>query len=467
MSDADHVAQAILDDYAARSPSSRAAFRTAAEVLPGGDTRSMITYTPYPLYFDEGEGAHVKDVDGNRYLDVLSNYGALVHGHNHPALVAAVREQVGRGTAPGGPSLLQIRHAERLCARVPALERLRYCNSGTEATMWAIRTARAFTGRDLIVKIDGGYHGTHDWGHVSAFITSGPRFPQRLPGLPDARLAQGVPRAVLECVVTVPFNDLDAVRRVLRECRGEVAGVLVEPMLGVGGGVPAEPGYLEGLRTATEQEGALLILDECATFRIGPWQVRHDLRPDLTTFSKIIGGGLPIGVFGGRADVMAIFDPSGPDPVYHASAFGANNLSLAAGIAALDHFGPDDIDRLNAMGGRLRALLDDAARERGIAGHAMGAGSLGYFHFGADRPRDAAATAALRHGREDLRALLHLHLLNQGFLTARHGLLCLSLPMDDADVTAFAAAFAHALDTLRPYLAERHPDLLAPAPAMP
>ncbi|MER7134787.1 aspartate aminotransferase family protein, partial [Streptosporangium saharense] len=387
MSDAGHVAQAILHDYAARSPSSRAAFRAAAKVLPGGDTRTMTTYTPYPLYFDAGEGAQVRDVDGNRYLDVLSNYGALVHGHNHPALVAAVRDQVGLGTAPGGPSPLQILHAERLCARIPALERVRYCNSGTEATMWAIRTARAFTGRDVIVKIDGGYHGTHDWGHVSAFLTSGPSFPQRL-GLPDARLARGVPRVVLECVVAVPFNDLDAVRRVLRAYRGEVAGVLVEPMLGVGGGVPAEPGYLEGLRTVTEREGVLLILDECATFRVGPWQVRHDLWPDLSTFSKIIGGGLPIGVFGGRADVMAVFDPSGRDPVYHASAFGANNLSLAAGVAALDHFGSGDIDRLNAMGGRLRALLDEAARERGVAGHAVGAGSLGYLHIGAERPRD-------------------------------------------------------------------------------
>ncbi|WP_018653731.1 aspartate aminotransferase family protein [Actinomadura flavalba] len=465
MSEADRVARGIADRYAGRSPASRAAFADASRVLPGGDTRTMVTYSPYPLYFDRGEGARVRDVDGNWYLDVLSNYGALVHGHNHPALVAAVRDQVGRGTAPGGPSTLQIRHAERLCARMPALERVRYCNSGTEATMWAIRTARAFTGRDVIIKIDGGYHGTHDWGHVSAFITAGPGFAQSVPGLPEARLAHGVPRAVLTCVVAVPFNDLAAARRALRWHRGRVAAVLVEPMLGVGGGVPADPAYLHGLREVTRHEGVLLVLDECATFRVGPWQVREGLRPDLTTLSKIIGGGLPIGVFGGRADVMAVFDPAGGDPVYHASAFGANNLSLAAGNAALDHFGSDDIDRLNAMGERLRARLDDVAAERGVLGHAVGAGSLSYFHFGAGVPRNAADSAARREGRDRLRALLHLHLLNQGFLTARHGLLCLSLPMDDGDVDAFVAAYADALEALLPYLSHYHPDLLASSAA--
>ncbi|MFJ9655743.1 aspartate aminotransferase family protein [Streptomyces microflavus] len=464
MSEGQDVAQKINERYRELSPASATAFAAAAGSLPGGDTRTMITYDPYPLYFNRGEGARVQDLDGRWYHDLVANYGALTHGHNHPELIRAVNDQMQRGTALGGPSPLQYQHADLLCARVPALERLRYCNSGTEATMWALRAARAFTGRDVIVKIDGGYHGTHDWGHVSAFIHGGKTLRQPLLDLPPANLAPGVPESVLMSVVTVPFNDANAVADVLARLPGRVAGLIVEPVLGVGGGIPARPGYLAELRQLTAQEGVVLIFDECATFRLGPWQVKHNIEPDLSTFSKIVGGGLPIGVFGGNAEIMAMFDPARPEPLYHASAFGGNSLSLAAGIAALETFGGAEISHLDALGDTLRKGLDAAARKAGVVGRAVGEGGLSYFHFGAVQPQNASDTAAARRGRDQLRALVHLHLLNEGFLTARHGLMCQHIVTDMSVVEEFVEVFASTLRLLRPYIGQYHPDLLEDVP---
>lgn len=467
MTPGDHVAQQVTERYRALSPTSARAFEAAAASLPGGDTRTMTTYAPHPLYFSRGEGARVRDLDGRWYHDMVANYGALAHGHNHPALTRAVHDQIEHGTALGGPSTLQYEHADMLRARVPELQRLRYCNSGTEATMWALRTARAYTGRDVVVKIDGGYHGTHDWGHVSAFMSGGTTHRQQLPGLPSANLAPGVPDTVLRSVVTVPFNDTEVVADVMSRLDGQVAAVIVEPVLGVGGGIPAHPGYLQELRRLTARHGVLLIFDECATFRLGPWQVKHAVSPDLSTFSKIVGGGLPIGVFGGRADIMSLFSPSHPQPVYHASAFGGNSLSLAAGIAALRAFGTPEIAHLDRLGTRLRRGLDTAARHAGVLGRSVGEGGMSYFHFGARPPQNAADTAAARQGRGRLRALVHLHLLNEGFLTARHGLMCQHIVTTPSVVDAFVEAFASTLRLLRPYLAENHPELLTGAPTVP
>ncbi|WP_197736979.1 aspartate aminotransferase family protein [Rhodococcus rhodnii] len=420
----------------------------------------MTSYKPYPTYFAEGRGGRLTDLDGNEYRDFLANYGALVHGHDHPALTEATTRQLARASAPGGPTPLQYEHAERLIARVPSLERVRYCNSGTEATMWAIRTARAFTGRDLVIKMDGGYHGTHDWAEVSPFITGGTAVPQNLSGLPDAQLPRGIPSVVADCVCAVPINDLDVIERVFEERGEEIACVIVEPMMGVAGGIRARPEYLERLRSLCTRDGALLVFDECVTFRLGTWQARFGPVPDLTTLSKIIGGGLPIGVFGGRRDVMDIFDPQGDAPVYHASAFGANSASLAAGCAALDHFSGEDIDDLERKGNRLRGLLEEEASAIGIAATAVGQGSLTYFHFGTGDPRNAAETTKRREGREPLRALVHLALLNRGFATAKHGLICVSIPTTDTDIDRFARAYGSVLEELRPIVEEHHPELI-------
>ncbi|GAB3545109.1 glutamate-1-semialdehyde 2,1-aminomutase [Actinopolyspora lacussalsi] len=457
----ERIAQKIVDEYEDRTSASRSAFLKAQDHMPGGDTRTMTSYWPYPVYFDKGQENTVRDLDGNWYTDFLANYGALVHGHNHPALIEAVHEQIEKGTAPGGPTLVQIEHARRMRERVPSLEKLRYCNSGTEATMWAIRTARAFTGRDLVIKIHGGYHGTHDWSQISAFVVAGGEFEQYDRALDPVQVSPGVPESVLNSVLSIPYNDTATARRVLGDYAERVAAVIVEPVLGVGGGIPAELDFMRTLRDLTDGIGSLIIFDECATFRVGPWQLKHDVRPDLTTFSKIVGGGLPIGVFGGRSDVMKIFDPlSESEPVFHASAFGGNSLSLASGIAALDNFGSDEIERLNELGSALRAGLDRMAAREGIAGDAVGFGSISYFHFGSGRLDNAADTAARRANRATLRGLMHLELLNKGFLLGRHGIICLSTPTSNEAVSDLTSAFGEVLCKLRPYIAHHHPDLL-------
>ncbi|MEV6123071.1 aminotransferase class III-fold pyridoxal phosphate-dependent enzyme [Streptomyces sp. NPDC052077] len=450
----------MRETYERSTPSSASAARRAARSLPGGDTRSMTWHAPYPLYLTRGEGTRVQDADGKWYEDMIANYGALAHGHNHPAIVASVAAQVARGTAPGGPTAVQYEHAERLRSLNPSLERVRYCNSGTEATMWAVRAARAYTGRDVIVKMDGGYHGTHEWGQVNAFFNANRSAPAVLDGLPEAQLAPGVPLTTANDVVAVPFNDAAALGAVLDHLSDQVAAVIVEPVLGVGGGIPAAPGYLAAVRRLTSAADVLLILDECATLRLGPWQVKHGLTPDLTTHSKIIGGGLPLGVFGGRKDIMSLFDPAGSSPIYHASAFGGNSLSLAAGIAALDRFGKDEIGHLDRLGERLRSGVDAAAASANIAARAIGEGGLSYVHFGAAHPRNAADTARLREGRSELRSLLHLSLLRAGFLTAPHGLLCQHVLTQPEQVDAFVEAYGNALDTLHPYIATHHPELI-------
>lgn len=454
------VAQNIIERYKTLSPRSAAAFKTAAEFLPGGDTRTMTSYRPYPLYFQRGKDTRLLDIDGVWREDFLCNYGALIHGHDFAPIVKAIQEQVALSVLPGGPSTLQYEHAELLRTFVPSMERVRYCNSGTEATMWAIRTARAYTKKEIIIKIDGGYHGTHDWAHVNAFITTGNNTPQAISGLPPAHLAHGVPKGVLESMVAVPFNDLETATRVMNELKGKVAGFIVEPVMGVGGALVADTSYLAGLRKLCTEHDVVLIFDECASIRVGPWQVKHGITPDLSTFSKLVGGSLPFGVFGGRADIMAIFDPFGSDPVYHAGAYGANNLSLAAGIAALKHMHASDFNYITELGDRLRKGLTDIAASVGVVGRAVGEGGMTYFHFTDTPPRNAADTARIRKGKDELRALVHLQLLNEGFVTARHGLLCQHIMTETSTVDAFIQAYGNTLEMLIPYIAEKHPELL-------
>lgn len=456
----DPIAQTITERYIKAAPRSAGAFKTAAEFLPGGDTRTMTSYRPFPLYFEQGNQTQLQDIDGVWREDFLGNYGALIHGHNHPAIVTAIQEQAALGILPGGPTTLQYEHAELLRNLVPSMERVRYCNSGTEATMWAIRTARAYTKRDIIIKIDGGYHGTHDWANVNAFIATGDTQPQAVKGLPPAYLAHGVPKGILESVIAVPYNDIETATRVMNELRGQIAGFIVEPVLGVGGAVAADPKYLAALRKLCTEQDAVLIFDECASIRVGPWQVKHGITPDLSTFSKVVGGGLPFGVFGGRADIMAIFDPFGPNPVYHAGAYGANNLSLAAGIAAMKHLHASDFDHLTALGERLRKGLTAAAISVGVVGQAIGEGGMTYFHFTDTAPHNATDTVRIRKGRDELRALVHLQLLNEGFVTARHGLLCQHIMTEPSAVDSFIQAYGNTLEMLVPYISQHHPELI-------
>jgi glutamate-1-semialdehyde 2,1-aminomutase len=292
----------VIADYRASSPRSAALHEAARRVMPGGDTRTVAFHAPYPLVITQGRGCRVQDADGRTYVDLLNNYTSLIHGHAHSAVVAAVSERLPFGTAFPAPNEAQTRLAQIIVDRVASVDMVRFCNSGSEAVMNALRAARAFTNRDLIVKMEGGYHGTYD--DVEVSVRPDPRDPAAGPDrAPTAVLGtRGVPENTIDNVLVTPLNDIEAVERLMRERGTEIAAVIVEPVMGSAGMLPGDQAFVEALRALTLEHEALLIFDEVMSFRLEPggMQQHYRVRPDLTTFAKIIGGGFPVGGFGGR-----------------------------------------------------------------------------------------------------------------------------------------------------------------------
>ncbi|MDE0374764.1 MAG: aminotransferase class III-fold pyridoxal phosphate-dependent enzyme [bacterium] len=359
--------QGVVDEYRRLTPRSAALFVRGGGVLPGGDTRYSITTRPHPPYFDRGEGPHIWDVDGNRRLDLNNNSTALVHGHAHPEIVAAVRSQAGSGTAWGGHNPSELDWADIICERVPSIERVRFANSGTEANMHMLKVARAFTGRDLVLKLDGAYHGTYD-----AF-----EFASGQDGHAAASTG-GVPANLAENVVLGAWGDTDGVAALVREHADQLAAVILTPFRSAGGFAHPPEGFLETLRAVTADEGVLLLFDEVISLRLamGGAQDRYGVVPDMTALGKLIGGGLPVGAFGGRADIMAVTDPLGDMKVALAGTFNANPMTAAAGVAGLRLLTPEVCERIDHLGRVLREGLSTAVAERGLPLRVEGGGSL-------------------------------------------------------------------------------------------
>ncbi len=307
-------------------------FRRAQELIPGGvnsPVRACRSVGCNPPFIARGQGAHLFDADGNEYIDYVGSWGPLLLGHRHPEIVRALERALAYGTSFGAPTEQETELAEAITEAVPSIEMVRLVNSGTEATMSAIRVARGFTGRDLIVKFEGCYHG-----HVDSLLVKAGSGMATL-GIPDT---QGVPKAFADTTIALPYNDADAVEQAFHLRGHEIAAVIVEPVAGNMGVVPPAPGYLEALREITQRHGALLIFDEVMTgFRVafGGAQERYRIRPDLTTLGKVIGGGLPVGAYGGRRDIMSRVAPAGP--IYQAGTLSGNPLAVAAGLAMLRH----------------------------------------------------------------------------------------------------------------------------------
>ena len=446
----------IQETYIKRTGESRARDRLARKHLPGGDTRSTLYYSPYPTYMRYGSGCRLFDWDGKEYLDFLSNYASLIHGHAHPEITDAACQEMEKGTIFGAPSEIQFLHAGHICQRTPGIDTLRYCNSGTEATMFAMRAARAFTGKDGVIKMDGGYHGTHDVAEVNLIPDI------QAQGLPSHNIARGVPSSTIQDVFIAPFNDLDAVENLLSQHRERIAAVIVEPIMGASGLINPLPGYLKGLREITSRSDSLLIFDEVITYRLntGGMQAIEKTTPDLTTLGKFIGGGFPVGAFGGRQDIMAVYDPQSSEPVGHGGTFNGNNVTLAAGMVALNMLDQQAIDRLNNMGDRLRAGLERVLKSVGILGQITGKGSLMSLHFGGETPLNALAAALGARKNKEFFSLLHLQLANLGIHTAPRGMYIVSTPMSDTEIDRAIDAFEETLDLLKPGISENHPDLI-------
>jgi glutamate-1-semialdehyde 2,1-aminomutase len=415
---------------------SAALFARARRVMPGGNTRHMITFDPYVIYADRGQGCRVIDVDGNSYIDWVNTFSALIHGYGHPDIQAAVTRQLERMTTCILPTEVEIELAELLVERLPAVEQVRFANSGTEAVMVAVKAARGHTGRPLIVKCEGGYHGQYDFVEPSFLPTPenwGPR--ERPAVMPFAR---GTPQGVLDNVVVIPFNELEISMALLEERAHQIAGVIIDPYPARLGFTAAEPAFLQALREFCDRNGSVLIFDEvfCNRASYHGAQGRAGVLPDLVTLGKIIGGGFAIGAIGGRAAVMAVFDNlAGPLAVSHSGTFTGNPIAMAAGLAAMRLLTPETFDRLEQQGDRLREGLTRQIDAAGLAMRANGFGSMTSLQLFRD-PIRTYREFHLQSGAGYLRRMqdLHRHLLNEGVLMATRGLMIGSTPMTDADI---------------------------------
>jgi glutamate-1-semialdehyde 2,1-aminomutase len=424
-----------LAEYRRQNPTSLSRFEQAKAVIPGGNTRLTAYFAPYPFYAVKGEGSRIYDLDGNVRLDFYNNATSLIFGHAYPPVVAAISDQASKGTAFAIPTEPEVELAQLLAARLPSVEQIRFTNSGTEGVLFAVRAARVFTAREKIAKFEGGYHGTTD--HVSVSVTpdlthaGDARRPAPVPA------SAGVTRGTLDDVLILPFNDLEATTALLTAHRDEVAAVLVEPVLGSCGYVPAHTEFLQGLRDLTRRLGILLIFDEVQTFRLsfGGVQALLDTVPDLTVLGKIIGGGLPVGGVGGRHDIMAAFDAStGTPKIPHAGTFNGNPVTMRAGLATLQRLGPTEFGQLDQRGSDLRLRLQNLCDRYNVPVQVTGAGSLFGIHWSAEPVIDYRSAA---RANKSLAYKFFLHALNNGIFFTTRGGGCLSLAMTDTEVGAF------------------------------
>jgi len=367
-------------------PKSAEIFERGKKILPGGvdsPVRAFRAVGGTPLVIDRAEGARLYDMDGREYIDYVCSWGALILGHAHPDVVRAVAEQAKRGTSYGMTSPLEIELAEQIARALPSIERMRFVSSGTEATMSAIRLARGFTKRDLILKFEGGYHG-----HSDSFLVEAGS------GLATLGISSspGVPDALAKLTLNAPYNDADAVEKIFRQHAGKIAAVIVEPVAANMGVVAPARGFLERLRELTELDGALLILDEVITgFRsaYGGAQIPYKVHPDLTTMGKIIGGGLPVAAYGGRAEIMEMVAPLGP--IYQAGTLSGNPLAMRAGLATLPKLAaPGFYEELDRKAARLADGLRAALKESGVVGSVNAVGSLMTMFFAGEPVNDYA-----------------------------------------------------------------------------
>jgi glutamate-1-semialdehyde 2,1-aminomutase len=396
--------------YRARNPKSLAQHHAACAAMPGGNTRSAIHVDPFPLTMVRGEGARLWDLDGHEFVDFLSEFTAGIYGHSHPAIRRAITAALDGGLNFGAHNAAEARFAAAICARFPSIELVRFTNSGTEANLMAVSAARGTTGRSKILVFGGGYHG-------GVFYFRGHGSPLNAPF--DYLLGR--------------YNDLAGVETLVRPHRAELAAILVEPMQGTTGCIPAERSFLTGLRALASDTGALLIFDEVMTSRLAPGGLQevHGVLPDLTTLGKYVGGGMSFGAFGGRADIMERFDPRRRDAFQHAGTFNNNVLTMHAGLVGLTElYTPERAQALNAWGHELRERLNATVQKRGLPMQFTGLGSMFSVHM-TDAPIRSQEDA--ERGNAALRDLFYFDLVARGIWFAKRGMFALSIALEEAD----------------------------------
>lgn len=414
------VASAIAEAqarFAAANPNSQAQIEKAAEVLPGGNTRTVLFYPPFPLTITKGEGCHLWDLDDHQYIDFLGEYTAGLYGHSNPIIRAAIDRALNNGIVMGGQNKAEADLAAAIVNRFPAIDRIRFTNSGTEANLMAVSAARAFTQRKKVMVMTGGYHGG-----IFYFAPGGSPLNAPFP------------------YVMGTYNDVDGCRALIREHGSDLACVIVEPMQGGGGCIQGTPEFLSMLRQETKEAGTLLIFDEVMTSRLGPGGLQGltGIMPDMTSLGKYVGGGMSFGAFGGRVDIIDRFDPRRDDAWPHAGTFNNNVLTMNAGLAGLTKiYTTDVVESFNARGDALRDSLNALAEKHGAAMQFIGRGSMMAVHFRRGEIRNVEDATA---GRNELRPLLHMDLVAQGIYPAARGMFTLSLAHTEESFVALEAA---------------------------
>jgi glutamate-1-semialdehyde 2,1-aminomutase len=418
--------------FIAANPASSARHEGAKKALPGGNTRAVLYYEPFPLTLTGGEGNRLTDLDGHTYVDFVSEYTAGLYGHRNELIAAAIRKVADSGWVLGGPNPFEARLGEAIVARFPAIERVRFCNSGTEANLMALSTARAVTGRPKILAFDGGYHGG-----ILTFAHGGSPLNAPYPFL----FSQ--------------YNDIAGTRDLIRRHAKDLAAVILEPMMGGGGCIEAKPDFLTMLRAETAQAGILLILDEVMTSRLSyhAYHGKVGLKPDMVTLGKYIGGGCSFGAFGGRADILDRFDPASPNAFGHGGTFNNNIFSMAAGFTGFTQVLTESaLQQMNGLGDDLRTRMNEQLKQHRVAGTVTGIGSLMNLHFVAGEiasPHDVeAADPRFLH-------LWQMEMLLRGQYVTPRGMIALSLPFTRADIETFTGIFDDFLTDYRSILPVR------------
>jgi len=415
--------------YASLNPLSQAADKDAERYFPGGNTRTVLHYEPFPLTMVGGEGPELIDLDGHRYVDFVGEYSAGLFGHSNEIIKSAIHKALDGGVAMGAPTPYERELASLLCERFPSIEMIRFCNSGTEANLMALTTARVETGRDKILAFNDAYHGG-----VIKFL--------------GGRCALNMPFDF----VLADYNDVDGTAELIEQVGDELAAVIIEPVLGAGGNIKGDLEFLEMLRRMTKEVGALLIFDEVKTARLGAagMQGMLGIEPDITTLGKFIGGGMPTGAFGGSAEVMAHFNPKKSGALAHAGTFNNNVCSMAAGCAAVGEiYTPQRAEEFFESSEVFRLSLNEMFSAKEVPMYANGLGSIIAIHFSSEptvRPSDITA------GCRSLRPLLHMEMLLDGILLCGRGDLFLSLPMDETHLSKARLALEKFIDRHKPLI---------------